>query len=89
MVTITFPNSTTERRAVAFMIGKFSGRVIRPGVHLLPEEAVEALTAHNIPFIIKVPSTKKRPGETPEDVVAAPIQRRRQRPGKVAKKFKT
>ncbi len=89
MVTITFPNTTTERRAVAFMIGKFTGRVVKPGVHLLPEEALEALKAANIPFDIKPPSKRKRPGESPDDVVAAPIQRRRQKPGKVDRKFRT
>lgn len=88
MLTITFPNTTTERRAVAFLLGKFPGKVVRPGVHLLSEEAVEALAGAKIPYIIKVSTHKRRPGETPEDVVAAPVQRRRQRPAAVARKYK-
>ncbi len=79
MVSITFPNSTTERRAIAFMIGRFASRKTRPGVHLVPEEALPALTAQKIPFEIKVKSTAPRPGESPKDVTIAPKHRHRDR----------
>ena len=88
MLTITFPNTTTERRAVAFLLGKFNGRVIKPGVHLLPEEAVEALAVAKIPFTIKPASKKRRPGESADDVIAAPVQRRRNRPAAKARKYR-
>ncbi len=88
MITITFPNSTTERRAVAFLLGRFPGKVVRPGVHLLCEEAVEALAAANISYAIKTASHKPRPGESPADVIAAPRQRRRQKPGKPPRKLR-
>src|SRR5437667_5078368 len=53
MVTITFPDRETEKRALAFLLGRFSGRVLRSGEHLVPEAALEALADQNIPFTVK------------------------------------
>ena len=50
MVTITFPDRETEKRALAFLLGRFSGRVLRSGEHWVPESALEALADQNIPF---------------------------------------
>ena len=50
MVTITFPDRDSERRALAFLLGHSSGRVLRSGEHLVPEAALEALADQNIPF---------------------------------------
>ena len=52
MITITFPDRETEKRALGFLLGRFSGRVLKSGEHLVPEGAVEALANQNIPFII-------------------------------------
>ena len=57
MVTITFPDRDTEKRALAFLLGRFSGRVLRSGEHLVPEAALEALADHNIPFTVKGKTT--------------------------------
>ena len=53
MVTITFPDRETEKRALAFLLGRFSGRVLRSGEHLVPESALEALADQNIPFKVE------------------------------------
>ena len=53
MVTVTFPDRETEKQALAFLIGRFSGRVIRSGDHLVPEAALEALADQDIPFTVK------------------------------------
>ncbi len=53
MVTITFPDRDTEKRALAFLLGRFSGRVLRSGEHTVPKEALEALAAQKIPFTVK------------------------------------
>lgn len=53
MVTITFPDRDTEKRALAFLLGRFAGRVLRSGEHIVPEEALEALAGQNIPFAVK------------------------------------
>lgn len=50
MITIRFPDRQTERKALAFMLGRFSGSVLKGGDHLVPEAALEALAEQNIPF---------------------------------------
>ena len=57
MVTITFPDRETEKRALAFLLGRFSGRVLRSGEHLVPEAALEALADQNIPFSVQGKTT--------------------------------
>lgn len=57
MVTITFPDRNTEKRALAFLLGRFSGRVLRSGEHLVPEAALEALANQNILFNVKGKAT--------------------------------
>lgn len=34
------------------MIGRFSGRVLRSGEHIVPEAALEALADQSIPFTV-------------------------------------
>jgi hypothetical protein len=53
MVTITFPDGETEKRALAFLVGRFSGRVMKSGEHAVPEAALEALAREKIPFTIR------------------------------------
>ncbi len=53
MVTITFENRATERTALAFLLGRFSGRLLKSGEHIVPEAALEALTQQNTPFTVK------------------------------------
>ena len=50
MVTIRFSDRETEKRALAFLLGRFSGRVLRSGEHLVPEATLEALAVASIPF---------------------------------------
>jgi hypothetical protein len=57
MVTITFPDRDTEKRALGFLMGRFSGRVLRSGEHIVPEEALAALADQNIPFTVKGKTT--------------------------------
>ena len=52
MVTITFLDRQAEKRALAFLLGRFPGRVLRSGEHLLPEAALEAFADQNIPFTV-------------------------------------
>ena len=57
MITITFPDRETEKRALGFLLGRFSGRVLKSGEHLVPEAALEALADQNIPFSVKGKAT--------------------------------
>jgi hypothetical protein len=52
MVTIRFPDRETEKKALAFLLGRFSGRVLKSGEHLVPEAALETLAGQGIRFII-------------------------------------
>ena len=58
MVTITFPDPEAERRALGHLLGRFSGRVVRGGEHLVPEAALESLADQNIPFTLVVTETR-------------------------------
>lgn len=52
MITIAFPDRDTEKRALGFLLGRFSGRVLKSGEHIVPEAALEALAHQNIPFSV-------------------------------------
>jgi hypothetical protein len=52
MVVISFPDRETERQALGFLLGRFSGRVLRSGEHIVPEAALEALADQDIPFSV-------------------------------------
>ena len=57
MVTIRFPDRGTEKKALAFLLGRFSGRGLRTGEHLVPEAALEALADQNIAFKVEGKTT--------------------------------
>jgi hypothetical protein len=60
MIVITFPDRQTEMRALGFLLGRFSGRVLQSGEHLVPEAALEALADQNIPFFVTGENTHER-----------------------------
>jgi hypothetical protein len=57
MVTITFADRETEKRALGFLLGRFSGRVLASGQHLVLEAALEVLANQNIPFTVEGKTT--------------------------------
>lgn len=57
MITITFTDRETEKKALGFLLGRFSGRVLKTGEHLVPEAALEALASQNIPFTVQGKAT--------------------------------
>jgi len=74
MVTITFPDRDTEKRALAFLLGRFSGRVLRTGEHLVPESALEALADANIPFEVKGKATYEQQLAAIRGTAPSPVQ---------------
>ncbi len=74
MVTITFPNRETEKRALAFLLGRFSGRVLRSGEHLVPEAALEALADQNIPFVVQGKATYEQQLTALRGTASPPVQ---------------
>jgi hypothetical protein len=61
MISISFPDRESERKALAFLLGRFSGRVLKSGEHLVPEAALEALAQENIPFAVRGTVVKRAP----------------------------
>ncbi len=57
MVLIQFPDRKTEIKGLAFLLGRFSGKVLKGGLHIVPEPALEALASQNIPFSVKGKAT--------------------------------
>ncbi len=74
MVTITFPDREIEKRALAFLLGRFSGRVLRSGEHLVPEAALEALADQNIPFTVKGKTTYEQQVAAIRGAAPPPVQ---------------
>jgi hypothetical protein len=84
MVTITFEDRATERTALAFLLGRFSGRVLKGGEHLVPEAALEALAEQNIPFSVKGRASYEQQVAAIRGAAPAPVQRRPRRARRVA-----
>ncbi|HKB00875.1 MAG TPA: hypothetical protein VKD90_01590 [Gemmataceae bacterium] len=74
MVTITFADRETEKRALAFLLGRFSGRVMKSGEHLVPEAALEALADQNIPFTVKGKATYEQQVAALRGAAPTPVQ---------------
>jgi hypothetical protein len=74
MVTITFPDRETEKRALAFLLGRFSGRVLCSGEHIVPEAALEALADQNIPFTVKGKTTYQQQMAALRGIAPASVQ---------------
>jgi hypothetical protein len=73
MVTITFSDRDTEKRALAFLLGRFSGRVLSTGEHLVPEAALEALADSNIPFTVRGKTTYEQQLAAVRGIAPAPV----------------
>ncbi len=74
MVTITFADRETEKRALAFLLGRFSGRVLVSGKHLVPEAALEALADQNIPFTVEGKTTYEQQVAAIRGAAPPPVQ---------------
>lgn len=57
MVLIQFPDRETEIKGLAILLTRFSGKVLRDGLHIVPEPALAVLTAEKIPYSVKGPAT--------------------------------
>ncbi|MBC7797166.1 MAG: hypothetical protein H7Z37_09870 [Pyrinomonadaceae bacterium] len=73
MITITFPDRETEKKALGFLLGRFSGKVLKSGEHLIPEAALEALANQNISFTVKGKATYEQQVAAIRDSVAITI----------------
>lgn len=74
MVTISFADRDTEKRALAFLLGRFSGHVLQSGEHLVPDGAPEALAQQDIPFTVKGKATYEQQVAAIRGSASAPVQ---------------
>ena len=74
MIVIQFPDRETEIKGLAFLIGRFSGKVLRGGLHLVPEGALSALASQNIPYAVKGTATYEQQMAALRGDAAAPVQ---------------
>lgn len=57
MICIRFPNDASERRALGYLLGRFSCKSWATGEMIVPEYALPCLTWEGIPFIVQGPDT--------------------------------
>ena len=76
MISITFPDRATEKQALAFLLGRFSGRVLKTGEHLVSEAALETLADQSIPFSVIGKATYAQQVEAIRGVAPVAVQRR-------------
>ena len=74
MVTIRFPDQETEKRGLGFLLGRFSGRVLRTGEHIVPPEALAALAEENIPFSVIGKATYEQQVAALRSIASGPVQ---------------
>ena len=74
MILIQFPDREIEIKALAFLVGRFSGKVMRNRLHIVPEPALEALATQNIPFSVKGKATYEQQMAALRGTAAAAVQ---------------
>ena len=52
MVVISFPDGDTQKKALGYLLGRFSGKVLKNGEHIVPEAALAALADKGISFTV-------------------------------------
>ena len=60
MIIIRFRDEATRKRALGFLIGRFSGHSWASGEVAVPEEALVPLAREGIPFAVEGPATHER-----------------------------
>ena len=74
MMLIEFPDRETEIKGLAVLMSRFSGKVLRGGLHIVPEPALDVLTAQKIPYTVKGPATYEQEVAALRGDAAATIQ---------------
>jgi hypothetical protein len=74
MVIITFPDSETQKKALGFLLGRFSGKVLKSGEHIVPEAAMAALADQNITFTVHGKASYEKQVAALRSAAADPVQ---------------
>lgn len=73
MVTITFPDRETQVEALGFLLGRFSGRVLKTGEVIVPEAALHALGLEGYKFTVLGKTTYEQQTAPFRDLVTSEI----------------
>jgi hypothetical protein len=60
MVIVRFPTIEIRRRALVYLLGRFSGKSWASGEVMVPEPALAPMAAEGISFIVEGPATYER-----------------------------
>jgi hypothetical protein len=60
MILIRFPDDAAKRKALGFLLGRFSFKSWATGEMVVPNFALSALALENIPFTVEGPATYER-----------------------------
>ena len=74
MITITFPDRDTAKKGMGFLMGRFSGHVLRSGECIVPEAALEVLANQNIPFTVQGKTTYEQQVAAIRGAATSPVQ---------------
>jgi hypothetical protein len=74
MVIVTFPDRDTQKKALGFLLGRFSGRVLKNGEHLIPEAALAALADKGIPFTVHGKASYEKQVAALRSAASDPVQ---------------
>src|SRR5437899_6855942 len=84
MVVITFPDLETQKKALGFLLGRFSGRVLKNGEHIVPEAALAALADHGVAFTVHGKASYAKQVAALRSTASGAVQRRHRRAGGTA-----
>ena len=74
MIIIRFPDAAAEHRALGFLAGRFSFRSWVTGETMVPEQALGALAAEGISFLVERPANYEQLTATVRNSAAATVQ---------------
>lgn len=60
VIIVRFHDEATQKRALGFLIGRFSGHSWASGEVAVPEEALAPMARDGIPFTVEGPATHER-----------------------------
>jgi hypothetical protein len=60
MVIVRFPDEATHKKALAFLIGQYSGHSWASGEVVVPEEALAPMAREGLTFSVEGPATNER-----------------------------
>jgi hypothetical protein len=74
MVVITFPDAEAQKKAAGFLLGRFSGRILKTGEHIVPEAALAALAEKGVTFTVHEKASYEKQIAALRGAASGPVQ---------------